>query len=116
MSAALDERRFGIKQQVKFANPTVRFRRINGRTVPIFNRKKIGTASSRLGTKGLVAGAVGVGASKIIKALDKSKKRPKLRRIGKISGIVGLTSLVGGAALKVAGFNLQSQSEVGYDL
>lgn len=47
----------GISEERGFTNPHVRFRRINGRIVPIINKKRIGQDTSSAGESLIKAGA-----------------------------------------------------------
>ena len=54
-----------VKEHTKFTNPHIRFRRIKGRIVPIFGRKRIGQSVSKAGKKTAKAGAY-IGAGTLI--------------------------------------------------
>jgi hypothetical protein len=64
-----------VEEQRNFSNPHVRFRRINGRIVPIVNNKRLGQdiASSGYSTAKLGAGFLGFGKRYLAKKLPKIK-------------------------------------------
>ena len=75
-----------IKEERQFTNPQVRFRRIRGRIVPIFNKKRIGQDITAIGESTFKFGATIAGVSlvkrtKIFKALfpKKTKQPPKFK-------------------------------------
>ena len=137
-----EKRIFGVKQTADFSNPIVRFRRIKGRVVPILNRKRVGGGISKAGGTtmkvGAAMGAVGLAkraykkyhasdpvSKKIRKAAPKVKIKGKYIRKAvkgiakapfKHTGKIGMGLLLGGAAMKVMGFRMQADSEVGYDI
>lgn len=54
-----------VREEKKFSNPYVRFRRIKGRIVPIVGKKKIGDIISNKGKKMMKAG-VAIGATTVL--------------------------------------------------
>lgn len=80
-----------MQEERQFTNPHIRFRRINGRIVPIINRKRIGldlTSSGRsIGTVGLgitsVGGGIYLGKKRISKIFKNSKGSEKFAKLKK---------------------------------
>lgn len=64
-----------VQEERNFSNPLVRFRKIRGRIVPIYNRKRIGQETRQISKKVIGAGVV-LGAYGIAKAIA-TKRLPK---------------------------------------
>lgn len=123
-----------IIEERQFTNPHVRFRRIRGKIVPIFGKKRIGQDVERAGNRAMKVGSLGVAAgvaTSIIKKKTKfgfkkkAKWAPKTFK-GKLAkaataplrkpGKFGAALVLAGAAAHIAGAELQMRSRFGRDL
>lgn len=63
----------GVTEERQFTNPHVRFRRIRGKIVPIFNKKRIGQEVSSLGESAAVKGSAIAGLTLLLKKTKRGK-------------------------------------------
>jgi hypothetical protein len=66
-----------LTKERQFTDPYVRFRRINGRIVPLINKHKIGRVMSESGRKVAVGGVAIAGAGAIANFVRKRIEKPK---------------------------------------
>ena len=81
------------QEERDFTNPHVRFRRIRGKIVPIYNKKRIGQTISDTGEKVAGVGALAVGGAMAMKAFGLDKKLFGIS--SKISALSALRSKTG---------------------
>ncbi len=126
----------GVQEGRNFTNPLVRFRRIRGRVVPIYNKKRLGQETSKIGNKALRVGAVlsavtavkGLGGKmKFTKSMGKFSlgklSNPFTRAAGrtmgfgfKHSGKLAAASMGVGVLAKFLGTEVEATSQLGYDI
>lgn len=75
-----------VEEQRNFSNPHIRFRRIKGRVVPIFNKKRIGQDFNKVGASMIGTGALvtGAGLAKLY-----LKKKTKFKSSFSMKGFSG---------------------------
>jgi len=125
------------REEVQFGRPLIRFRRIRGRIVPILNKKragkelgKIGSSSISLGAGIAIAGTISRQLKKanLIKATPGGRAAKAIKsRFGRVvlSPIkfatkapvkLGLAFAAAGIVLRSVGFDLEADSEFGFDI
>jgi len=73
MSIIGESREYSVVEERQFTNPVVRFRRINGRIIPIVNKKRVGQGVTATGQTLTMAGAAALAAAAAATAIKRTK-------------------------------------------